>query len=818
MVNAVKPTKGKTLKISHFPTEYQALIFRLWEMVPCEKIAKVIETEIENVKKAAEAMGLPEQKVSTEWESRGYISIIRAVWNLLPYEQIFTLLDWDENRLDFVLKEDDFIGIKLGEKCDCPKVLYRDLTEKEAEKTAKIRKTMLETVAPLAKEEKVAPFEFLKSTYEPITANAEKDIRVDSSWGLVLPAKSEEIDIFVEDFKEFALEYGVKFAEKSDKNIKIRMDVITDDEEYHEIDIKDDFIDINAASPAGVLRAIYDIEDLVENAGGFTFDKKSYKKKTKVKTRFIYSFCGLYGDVLEKDTQISFPDELLKGYARRGINGVWLQGILYQIAPYPFVPEMSKGYEERIARLEALTKRAARYGIKVYIYMNEPRRLENSFFEKHPDLAGWKGDITTCLCTSHKDTQKYLKDAIQFVCKKAPLLGGFFVITQSENSVSCYSAFPNTPKNPCPVCSKRAPYDVTAELVNVMADAAYEVNPKMKFFAYAWNWGYFNENFEKLMERLSKNVIILQVSESGIPFTRGGVEATVRDYSLSIVGPGEAAKEQWSIARSKGLEVAAKVQINNSWECSSAPYIPVYENVIEHMENLIAEGVEHIMLSWTLGGYISDNIKIASAYFFEDTENKEDAYDTVLENTYGSYKEKVKEAVSHFCAGFREYPFHITHIYRGPSNAGAGNLLYPEPSGMEATMTCYPYDDMEGWRADYPPEVLEMQYKKLCDEWEKGLKCLEKMPDCEFYDMALYCYMLFKSSLNQVRYYMERNGSKNKAVMDEIVKNEKELSIIAYRTMLRNSAIGYEASNHYYVTRQSFIEKIVQCDYLLENY
>ncbi len=37
MVDLPKATKGKTLKIAHFSTDFQAPIFRLWEMVSSKK-------------------------------------------------------------------------------------------------------------------------------------------------------------------------------------------------------------------------------------------------------------------------------------------------------------------------------------------------------------------------------------------------------------------------------------------------------------------------------------------------------------------------------------------------------------------------------------------------------------------------------------------------------------------------------------------------------------------------------------------------------------------------------------------------------------
>jgi len=131
-------------------------------------------------------------------------------------------------------------------------------------------------------------------------------------------------------------------------------------------------------------------------------------------------------------------------------------------------------------------------------------------------------------------------------------------------------------------------------------------------------------------------------------------------------------------------------------------------------------------------------------------------------------------------------------------------------------MTCYPYDDVEDWCGGvYTPEILEAQYDKLCAEWEKGLDLLQNMPVCEFKDMAFYGYTLFKGALNQIRYYRLRDENPDKAKMDALVRSEKELALMAYEIMLRNSAVGYEAANHYYVTRTSFVEKVVNCDYLL---
>ncbi len=815
-------TKGKKLNIPHFPTKFQALIFRLWDMVPCAKIAEVLKTSAINIEKCAMDMGLRKQGNTDIWLERGYISILKAVWNLLPYEQIFELLNWDAERLEYVLKEEDFLWVKLGEKGECENVYYRELTEEEIIHTRKIKETYLREISPLENDKNASPFDFFSSNRTLLNNKNEKEVLVSSDWTIEFYGR-EELKIYVEDFKKFALKYGIIFSNNSDKKITLRLDADVDDEEYREISFESNLIDINASHPFGVLRGLYDVKNLVEKAGGFAFNKQRKIFKTKVKTRIVYPFCALYADILDKDINISFPDEMLEEYAKIGINGLWFQGVLYKILPFPFDETLSEGWEERIAKLRAITEKCERYGIKIYMYLNEPRDMPLSFFDKYPHLKGASQKPgVACLCSSHPDTHKYLSDALKMLCTSVPKIGGFINITQSENCVLCYSRgvdksrFSHIQTEECPVCKNKDASDVTAAIIKTMADAVSEVDNKIKFFEFTWAWeNDFCDQYEKLLDLLPKNVIALQVSEDKIPIERGGIKGEVADYSLSVVGPGETAKKLWKKVKENGIETAAKVQINTSWECSTAPFLPVYENVIEHMKNLVDMGIEHMMLSWTLGGYMSDNIKIASAFFFDSGDD--DFYDSFLKSEYGEHCENVKKAVKCFCNGFAEYPFAHQSIYEGPSNTGAGNLLFPEKSGFSSTMTGFAYDDLDRWRNIYPREVYYNQYKKLCKKWEEGLKFIKTMPVCDFYDMAFYGYTLFKASENQIRYYILRDSGASKEEMKEIVKSEKELAICALEIMLRNSSIGFEATNHYYVTKAMLSEKIIQCDYLLSE-
>ena len=108
--------KNLPLLPEYFPTVMQAFIFRNWNMVSKYKIAEVLNTNVDNVVLQAERMGLKEQGNAKLWNEKGYITIIRANWHLLPYEQLLKLLDWTEEKLALILKEEDFLDIKLDRK------------------------------------------------------------------------------------------------------------------------------------------------------------------------------------------------------------------------------------------------------------------------------------------------------------------------------------------------------------------------------------------------------------------------------------------------------------------------------------------------------------------------------------------------------------------------------------------------------------------------------------------------------------------------------------------------------------------------------
>ncbi|MBR2878373.1 MAG: hypothetical protein IKB92_04645, partial [Clostridia bacterium] len=534
--------------------------------------------------------------------------------------------------------------------------------------------------------------------------------------------------------------------------------------------------------------------------------------------RYIYSYCGLYSDVFDVDTKVSFPDELLYEYSKAGVNGIWAQGILYTLANFPFDPSLSSGYEKRRESLKDLVARAKRYGIKVYLYINEPRAMPLSFFENHPHMKGTViGDYAAMCTTQAPEVLEYVSSALKDLCSAVPDLGGFFTITMSENLTHCYSRNYDAPI--CEHCLTRSPAEIVAEVNNTIALAVHSANPKMKVIATTWGWGYeiFDGCDEKCIGLMNDDVTLLCVSEQELDYEIGGYAGKVADYCISMPGPSEKSRQMWALAKESGHKTAAKVQINNSWQCSTVPYLPVFGLIIQHLQNLSHEGVNDLMLSWTLGGYPSPNIKIASAGFFKDINSDTDIdYDSTFKSLYGDNSELVKKATDCFCDGLREFPFHVKTLFRGPQNGGSANILFDEPSGYEATMTCYCFDDLTSWRHVYSEDVFENQFRLICEKWEEGLELIKAMADCEFKDMAYAGYSLFKSSYNQIKFVRARNaGDKN--TMLECAASELEMATMVYRIMLKRASLGYEAANHYYYSRNNLMEKIVNCDYIIRK-
>lgn len=820
----------EAIEYRHFPTQHQAAIFRNWELIPVARLAQILETDENTVLAAAKDMGLPvPPQVDERWLERGYITIIRNNWHLMPVEQLLELLGWSDDQLAYALKEDDFLWIKLGRlKPKVARVKYRPLAYKEKDRTQRLR----EYIRRYFPEQSTwQPFSFVDEFNQTLTWQTHSAISpdpdefaLDSTWYLEYPSTSF-LQKVISRFRAH-LSGSFNLALDGAKQ-KILLRVVPDEQklsESHQIDITSEQIIIQAVDEVGLMRGLYWLENAFEDRGGAILKPQRIVRDTKFDVRLLYPYAAVYGDPFTDPANDPLPEGLLERLSRVGINGIWLQAVLYLMTPFPFDPSLSTGWEKRIEGLNRLIEKAKRYGIGVYLYLNEPRAMPRSFFDQRPQLAGSSDGTYTCLCTSKKDVQDYLRNACKQIFTQAPDLAGVLTITMSENMTNCWSRGTNH----CPVCSQRKPYEVIGEVNRCIEEGVHAAAPSAKVICWSWAWkqvnGWPNDVVPEAVDHLPHKARLMCTSESEKPYRIGGIDGIVADYSISIPGPGDRARLFWNQALRRNMTAMAKVQLNNSWECSAVPYLPVIDLIQEHLDNLFQCGVSALMVSWTLGGYPSANLALASQYYWSD-----DSQDSAQ----NPENEPIKAAQAHFSDAFREFPFHVGVLYRGPQNFGPSNPLLPKKSNYAATMIGFPYDDLESWRSIYPYDVFTNQLMKLCVKWEQGLEVLETAPQNprirELANVSRTAYCHFKSSLLQSKYVKLRdelpveteleayNAQIQKGLIQDIIRQERELALCLWRILNEDPRIGFEASNHYLYTEKSLKEKVLNCQYLLDQ-
>jgi len=358
---------------------------------------------------------------------------------------------------------------------------------------------------------------------------------------------------------------------------------------------------------------------------------------------------------------------------------------------------------------------------------------------------------------------------------------------------------------------------VVSEVNRLLAEGIWQSKPDARVIVWDWAWG--NDWAPDAIAQLPQAVWLMSISELDLPIARGGIPARVNEYCLSAVGPGPRARRHWAAARQRGMKVAAKLQLGNTWELAAVPYVPVEKLVAQHMVNLREEGVDGLMLGWTLGGYPSPNLEIAATIHSAAGEGlpADEVLLRVAARRFGPQAApEVVRAWQQFSAAFSEFPFDIGVVYTAPQQYGPANLLYREPTGYRATMVGFPYDDLERWTALYPPDVFLRQWRKVADGWAEGLATLAQALAIASspalaaeWRVAEAADLHFRSVANQVEFVLVRGHDAGRA--RELLADEEALARRLFDLADADSRIGFEATNHYFYRPLDLVEKVLNC-------
>ncbi|MDD3544327.1 MAG: hypothetical protein PHG96_03075 [Kiritimatiellae bacterium] len=728
------------LEAGHFPDRLHTFVWRNWTLVEPSKLAALLGATVGDVNAIAESMGLPPSpEIPAEIKTRGYVTLIRRNWHLLPYGQLLELLAMTPERLDFCLREEDFLWVKLGRlKPKCAPLRYSPPDMAARQRASEIRRVV------------------------------EKDF-------------GGQLDIPVEPRFDFVRQLSLPLPDC----------------------------------------------------------KGSPETDGPVALRFVYSYLAVFGDPLLNPQLDPYPDGFLQRLSSVGVNGIWLHVVLRDLAPGGAAfPEFGEGHVRRLKNLRGLVARARRHGVGVYLYMNEPRAMPHAFFRNRSDLAGVREKELTALCTSCPEVRKWMSDALAHVFREVPGLAGIYAITASENLTSCAS---HGDWQTCERCKKRSDTEIIAEVVATIEEGVHRGCPEAKVIVSDWGWKGHGDARE-IIARLPQNVWLMSVSEWELPIERGGIKTKVGEYSISAVGPGPRALRHWAAAAQAGIKNAAEVQFNNTCEIASLPYLPVMDLVAEHLHNLAPLKLNGMLIGWTMGGHPSPNFELAQRLNRTPAPRIDAVLETMARERFGpGGAPHARKAWTLFSDAFRQYPFHISVIYTSPVQWGAANPMYPAKTGYKATMWGIPYDDLDGWRGPYPPEVFAAQFEKMSDGWRPGIaelrKAVEKTAPERRNDVqddlryAKAAGITFQSVANQARFVIARDTlakapdatapEERQRLRREIrrcLESEIGLARELYALVCEDSRIGFEPSCQYFYLPSDLWEKAVNCRWLLERF
>ena len=839
----------------YWPGRLHRFVWRNWPLVDAVRLAKVIGTGAGQVEQIAASMGLgPQPPIRPDQLRRSAITIIRRNWHELPYEQLLALLGWDQQRLATALKEDDFLWIKLGGlKPRCQRLRYTEAGAAADRRAAAIRACVQEQFGP-DREPGRPPeprFAFIDelgkpqayARCSPAPPAGPDQVALDSSWQLVVPDGSSELvrsaAVRLAGFMAacFGIELPVSHVptRQAPSNC-IRLTIEQgwfDRPESHEVNVAAGQVDVIAGDEPGLLRGLQYLQQQMEDRRAPHLQQGRQRRNTRFWPRFLYSYLALFADA-EADHEQLYPDGYLERLCALGVNGVWFQGLLRALAPCSAFPEFGNGCKKNLDNLNGLIDRVGRYGIGVWMYLNEPRCMPASFFDQHPDVAGVRsadgGPVT--MCTSTEPVRRFLTDSTEHVLKHAPALAGVFTITASENLTNCAMTGPRMAD--CPRCCDRDPAAIIAEVTGCIAEGVRRSRSAARLIA--WDWGWQDAISERVIWQLPNGVMLMSVSEWQMPIRRGPVDTQIGEYCISVAGPGPRARRHWHQARQRGLEPVAKVQVNNSWEFSPAPYVLVLPTVAEHFARLVDAGVVGLMLGWTLGGCPSPNLQLARQFYWDPVPEPDEALATVARSRYGpETAARAMVAWKGVATAMKAYPYHINVVYFAPVQMGPANPLYDEPTGYPATMSGMPYDDLDRWRGPYPANVLADQFAAAAAQLAAPVARLDRLArnaEANFAsnlnqdrDMVLALQLTLASAADQVRFIVQRNrlrqtgdAAGKRSIIDQLerlIRAELQRARQMHDLACRDSRIGYEAANHYFYVPADLVEKVINCHWLL---
>ncbi len=403
----------------------------------------------------------------------------------------------------------------------------------------------------------------------------------------------------------------------------------------------------------------------------------------------------------------SYTDEALADIAAEGFTGVWVFCLLRDLMDSRVFPELNRpGASERKAAIQTLIERAARHGLALYLYFNDPVGvdIDDPFWATQPALKGVEKWHKYALCTSTPEVQSFFRDAVASVMNPLRGLGGVILITACEDLTHCWSKSPvraGAPPPTCPRCRTREPADLILEILQTWADVRAAHPTPYRILAWNWEWSYYYPDPQTpIIARLPAGVELLLGFEMGGEKECQGRMLPVGEYSLSFAGPGRQFVLTREAVRATGLAVHAKIEINNTHELCSVPNLPVLATLHARFAAMTALDTAGFLGCWTMGTRRTLNTAAMRLFMRDPTAfADEQVFLDTLAREYLGLREttQVIQSWRDFSAAFNHYPFSVALLYHGPHNDAPARRLSLHYEGRPTGRS---------WQADEPGDDL----------------------------------------------------------------------------------------------------------------
>lgn len=542
------------------------------------------------------------------------------------------------------------------------------------------------------------PFRTLRVDGPRVAADGE--LLLEGTWQISTYGELAGLEEAAADLRELLSRFAIGQAETAEQQIQL-----IEDRSYLDGDVRcevrDGAITIRAGTSHGLWAGvIHLIRDMMLHrapvvARGMVHKQPSWQiQNSQAPVGANYLVPDLSPDYLS--------DDAFRLLAHSGINGMTIYGDWLCYVRSERFPELtSPDYDRNIAMLQDATRRAQRYGVRLYYVPVSPKLLSNHpLFERYPDARGsrlFPGLSPTpkqihCLCSSDPESLQFHAEVFQSLFREVPELGGLILIVGGESYYHCFMRpdrrdLPEGVRTNCPRCATSQPEQVVNGLLAATAAGVHAAKPDAPVIAWpysAYSWS-SDEQYLDLVRGLPTDVTWMSEIEKDQWLRKERYQKRIWDYSIDSVGPSDIIKAQRPLLTERELRLMVKHETALGLEAIHVPYVPALQRIFQKWSNVRSLGPRGVVQSWMFFGMWGSRAEELGwwANWFP-TLSSEQVLTQIAQRDFGDRAPHVVKAWQCLSTAVGHLPY-IPPYFSGPEFIGPAHPLFfdsSEPSTL----------------------------------------------------------------------------------------------------------------------------------------